>query len=255
MQMLKRLIHAFFIVMLTMSALSCADEQQESLESQLVHALTIRAERGNASAQYYLGMMFNNGIGTSRDPVVAFQWFKKAASINEPLAAYKAGCYFVGQFPGVVPVDYNKALAYKLIAAQAGYALAQHDVAVMYLKKGQGSEAIKWWKLAAEQGFFMSLFSLSDVYRKGELVAQDKVLAYQYFVLGASQLKAQYGESLSQSATLELEQLKNALMPEELVAADRRISDWKPKPTPLTLRAEQGIRAAVELVQGMGESE
>ena len=82
------------------------------------------ANKGDAEAQYHVGMMYNNGIGTQQDTKQAFEWFQKSASADDPLGAYKLGCYYAGQGAGVVEADPNEALKYKLIAAKAGYSLA-----------------------------------------------------------------------------------------------------------------------------------
>ena len=100
------------------------------------NAMVALAHKGDAEAQYHVGMMYNNGIGTQRDSRQAFEWFQKSAASNDPLGAYKLGCYYDGQGAGVVASDADEALKYKLIAAKAGYALAQHDVALHYGKQG-----------------------------------------------------------------------------------------------------------------------
>ena len=93
------------------------------------------AQQGNPEAQYHLGMMYNNGLGIKQDPQKAFDWFSKAANSGEPLAAYKIGCYFAGQFKGVVEVDLAKSLQSKLIAANEGYSFAQCDVGNTFFQK------------------------------------------------------------------------------------------------------------------------
>lgn len=45
-----------------------------------VEELNNKAKRGNAQAQYYLGIMYANGIGISKNPDVATDWLNKAAS-------------------------------------------------------------------------------------------------------------------------------------------------------------------------------
>ena len=45
------------------------------------------ANKGDAEAQYHVGMMYNNGIGTTQDAKQAFGWFEKSAAGNDPLGA------------------------------------------------------------------------------------------------------------------------------------------------------------------------
>jgi hypothetical protein len=113
-------------------AVSCiviVSMQADAGEADTFQALLGLANKGDAEAQYHVGMMHNNGIGTQKDPRQAFEWFQKSAASNNPLGAYKLGCYYDGQGAGIVGADSNEALKYKLVSAKAGYALAQHDVA------------------------------------------------------------------------------------------------------------------------------
>ena len=60
-------------------------------EAGTFNAMVALADKGNAEAQYHVGMMHNNGIGTPRDPRQAFKWFRKSAASSDPLGAYKLG--------------------------------------------------------------------------------------------------------------------------------------------------------------------
>jgi len=86
-------------------------------------AMVTLADKGNAEAQYHVGMMHNNGIGTKQDPRQAFGWFQKSTASGDPLGAYKLGCYYDGQGAGIVTPDTSEALKYKLISAKAGLRL------------------------------------------------------------------------------------------------------------------------------------
>ena len=64
-----------------------------------------------------------------------------------------ASCTDIGQG---VPQDYAEAVKWYRLAAEQGYAAAQYNLGVMY-DNGQGvpqdyAEAVKWYRLAAEQG-------------------------------------------------------------------------------------------------------
>jgi TPR repeat protein len=201
------------------------------------NAMVALANKGDAEAQYHVGMMYNNGIGTQRDPKLAFEWFQKSTASNDPLGAYKLGCYYDGQGEGVVTTDTNEALKYKLIAAKAGYSLAQHDVALLYGKQDNFEEAMKWWKLAGDQGHHKSLYNLSGLYFQGKGAPKDLSLAYAYFKLS----KLVPPKKVSEMAGI--------LTAPELAKAEKLVSDWKPQPTALTLKAMRGVRAAEEHIK------
>ena len=198
------------------------------------NAMVALANKGDAEAQYHVGMMYNNGIGTQQDRRQAFEWFQKSAASNDPLGAYKLGCYYDGQGAGIVTSDSDEALKYKLVSAKAGYALAQHDVAILYARRGNSEEALKWWKMAGDQGFPDALFSLSRSYSAGKGAPRDLSLSYAYFKLSKLAPK----KNVNEMATM--------LSKPELENAEKLVSEWKPQPTALTLKAKRGIRAAEE---------
>ena len=201
-------------------------------EAHSFNAMVALANKGDAEAQYHVGMMYNNGIGTQRDPRQAFEWFQKSAASNDPLGAYKLGCYYDGQGADIVAADLNEALKYKLISAKAGYALAQHDVAILYDRQGNSEEALKWWKMAGDQGFPNALYSLSISYSAGKGAPKDLSLSYAYFKLSKLAPKKNVNEMAAM------------LSKPELQRAEKLVSEWKPQPTALTLKAMSGIRAA-----------
>jgi uncharacterized protein len=201
------------------------------------NAMVALANKGDAEAQYHVGMMYNNGIGTERDLKQAFEWFQKAAASNDPLGAYKLGCYYDGQGAGVVESNSDEALKYKLVAAKAGYALAQHDVALLYRRQDNSEEAVKWWKMAGDQGYPIALYNLSGSYFQGKGVPQDFSLAYAYFKLS----KVPPRDKVNGMAA--------TLSKPDLEKAEKLVSEWKPQPTALTLKAKRGVQAAEELLK------
>ena len=110
------------------------------------------AEKGNASAQTNLGVMYRTGKGVPKDYAEAVEWYR--------------------------------------LAAEQGYAEGQTNLGVMH-EKGQGvtqdyAEAAKWYRLAAEQGHASAQTNLGVMFDRGQGVAQDNVLAHMWYNLGAA---------------------------------------------------------------------
>ena len=204
-------------------------------------AMMALADKGNAEAQYHVGMMHNNGIGTRQDPRQAFEWFQKSTASSDPLGAYKLGCYYDGQGAGIVTSDTNEALKYKLVAAKAGYALAQHDVAGLYERQGNPEEALKWWKMAGDQGYPDALYRLSMAYSAGKGTPRDLSLSFAYFKLSKMAPPRNVNEMASMLSGPELEK------------AEKLVSGWSAQPTALTLQARSGVRRAEELLKTAGK--
>ena len=109
------------------------------------------AEQGNSSAQYNLGLMYDNGRGVAQDYKTAVKWYT--------------------------------------LAAEQGFAPAQVNLGLMY-DNGQGvaqdyKTAVKWYTLAAEQGLASAQSLLGMMYETGKGVAQDDVKAYTWFNIAA----------------------------------------------------------------------
>ena len=225
------------LVALVFSCLLIFSMPAKASEADTFAAMVALANKGDAEAQYHVGMMHNNGIGTQRDIKQAFEWFKKAAASNDALGAYKLGCYYDGQGADVVASDANEALKYKLVAAKAGYALAQHDVALLYDRQENPEEAVKWRRMAADQGYPKALYNLSGSYFQGKGVPKDLALAYAYYKLSNLVPK----DKVKGMATI--------LSREELERAEKLVAEWKPQPTALTLKAKRGVEAAEELLK------
>jgi TPR repeat protein len=167
------------------------------------------AEQGDASAQHYLGLMYEKGKGIKKSDVYAFQWFNIAASNGDKTAkAYrdktarrlssaqinaamnKLGVMY-SKGDGVVQ-DYKEAAKLYRKAAEQGVATAQYNLGKMYID-GKGvekdyKEAAKWFCKAAEKGDEKHIkgcldfvgrgsvetqFKLGKMFQQGQGVAQD----------------------------------------------------------------------------------
>lgn len=111
------------------------------------------ADRGDAKAQFELGMAYRTGQTGPRDPGLAYQWLEKSA--------------------------------------QQGYADAQYVLGAMHLA-GEGvlqnfPAAFDWFEQAARQNHAEAQFHLGRMYRRGYGVAVDNTKAYVWFNLAAAQ--------------------------------------------------------------------
>ena len=66
--------------------------------------------------------------------------------------------------------DFSEALKWYRLSAEQGDAIAQYNLGVMY-ERGDGvlkdfSEALKWYRLSAEQGYASAQYNLGVMYDK-----------------------------------------------------------------------------------------
>jgi uncharacterized protein len=217
--------------------------------SDLAQRLDGLAKAGSAEAHYHLGMLYNNGIGVKQDPKRAFELFKAAAHGGDPLGAYKVGCYYAGQFEGVVPVDESQALRFKLAAAEAGYDLAQLDVAIIYTRRGDHARALPWFESAAKQGEAQALYNLSVFYKDGLGTSPSPVKTHAFFRLAHLASRG----SVSEGAQKQLDEIAGQMSAGEKTEAEQIATTWVTGPTALTRQARAGLERAEAVAKQAGK--
>ena len=56
----------------------------------------LAAQQGNASAQFDLGLLYDNGEGVAQDYTLAAKWYRKAAEQGLPRAQFNLGSLYAG---------------------------------------------------------------------------------------------------------------------------------------------------------------
>ena len=141
------------------------------------------ANQQEPAATYRLGLMYEQGLGTDPDPMVAASWYQKAQALESPEAiGALADLHLKGV--GVIQ-DFKEALRLNISAAEAGYAPAQYNLAVAYAN-GVGTfrdpvKAHMWFNIAAASGYTnaaQSRDSLASVMAEAEVTrAQQRAKA------------------------------------------------------------------------------
>lgn len=177
-------------------------------------AFTKAAEKGNADAQFNLGLMYLKGQGVAQDNVQALKWFRQSAEQGNPKAQVNLGRMYA-RAKAVAPNFVTAAYWYRK-AADQGYADGQYDLGVFYLS-GVGVERSyqKAWRLfldAAEQSNDSACYQLGLMYLKGLGVAKNKVEGLKFLILardyGEAVLYLKYAEK--EATQQQIEDAKNA---------------------------------------------
>lgn len=144
------------------------------------------AVRGQAEAQYYLGLLYGQGTGVTADPVEALTWLQAAAERDYTEAQFELSrAYASGRGTAEDPA---KALHWLQAAATAGHAQAQYFLAYA-LDSGQGAprnraEALNWLHRSAEGGFLRAQVALGKKYLRGDGVEPNPQEALRWLALG-----------------------------------------------------------------------
>ncbi|MBT4556280.1 MAG: sel1 repeat family protein, partial [Nitrospina sp.] len=121
------------------------------------------ASQGNSRAQFYLGRMYDKGQGIPQDYNEAVKWYQLAADRG------KTNVYRIAK-KGVTP-----ALNILTDDAKQGIAEAQVALGVMheygYSFPQDNNEALKWFQLAANQGYNQGKENIYRIAKKGVAAA------------------------------------------------------------------------------------
>ena len=147
------------------------------------------AKTDDGDAQFMLGVMAENGLGTDQDLAAAARWYLKAAAV------------------GVSSAQYNIAVFYQL-----GKGVAANP-----------AEALRWHALAAEQGHRKAQNNLCAMYYTGAGVARDLVESWKWLTLAAAGLRGEAHDIVRKNIAA----IEGELSTAALRDAKRRVGAWK----------------------------
>ena len=155
------------------------------------------AEKGNAEAQYRVGLMYEYGKGFPQDKVQAVSWLRKSATQGHIQAQVEIAV-ILATGDGV-PQDDKQAVDWFRKAAEQGNVIAQYNLGLLYAK-GQGiarddAQAIAWFRKSADQGYTGAQYKMGLAYEYGEGVpAKDPVRAYANYAIAAREGNQEYAD-------------------------------------------------------------
>jgi TPR repeat protein len=180
------------------------------------------AEQGQVEAQFNLGVCYATGDGVSKDATKAVEWYTKAANQGNAEAQNNLGrCYKNGDG---VPRDAAKAVEWYAKAALQGDLSAQYNLGLSY-SAGDGiakdtAKAADWWSKAAVQGLAEAQYNLGISYAKGQGIPIDALQAYYWLYLANAS-----GDTKARKA---LDTLAKAMPASQIAEAERLAREFKP---------------------------
>jgi TPR repeat protein len=180
------------VVMICGGAILWKVHREKATEQKLLEAtsmIRVRAESGDADAQFSLGNRYRMGEGVPRDYAESVRWLRKASYQGDAKAENSLG--FMSYYGQGVPQNYPEAVRWYRKAADQNYERGQFNLALMYYE-GKGvprdyAEAARWFRKAAEQGYSMAQSALGFNYTQGHGVPQDYAEAFRWYRKAAEQ--------------------------------------------------------------------
>lgn len=140
----------------------------------------LAAEQGEPISQNCIGFYYSQGIGVEQNDREAFQWFSKSALQGFPQALWNVSrCYRLGIG---VKQDTDKAVEYNNKLANLGHVVyGYRNLANIYYTQKEYVKSIIYWQLADEMHDAESTFNLGVLYFYGKGKPANDEWAFRYF--------------------------------------------------------------------------
>jgi len=230
---------------LRLSAQVCANRvavnASQAAPRRCIEGMQLLAENGNSTAQKRLAIL---ALEKQHDLQLGISWFEEAANQGDTEAMDNLGSIYAANQRQTNPIvsavaDPKKALYWYGKSAGLGDANAMGGIAEIYqqgrLTPQNPHEAILWYELASEAVALSKDKELSvstnfagelgDIYYRGIGVDQDKVQAYEWYIIACSEgsrLKV-----ISDSSCSSRNNIASELSPVEIAKAQALAGDWK----------------------------
>lgn len=188
--------------------------------------LRAKAEANDIPAMEELARRLVQGIGVTKDQQAGAGWLLRAAQAGSPQSAFNVGVMYERGF--VVERDSQRAVEWYRKAVAANLPMAKHNLALL-LRDGKGvarngKEAIELLRSATRQGMAASMFTLGDIYERGDAAPKDPATALAWFAITAEferQMSKGDDTQLAKTASQRAQTLQRVLTPAELEKAQQ----------------------------------
>ena len=156
------------------------------------------ANHNNDEAQFLLGKMYQQGLGTEIDYTKAVKWYEKSIVNENAKALNNLGFMYMNELG--VDKNYPKAKVLFEKAAEKGLGIASFNLGMLYFDgKGVAKDRIKaleYLKKAEEKGNTGAIIQMAMMYKDGNGVKQDLSTSFKKYLKAA-----ELGDPLAQDMT------------------------------------------------------
>jgi TPR repeat protein len=142
------------------------------------------AFKGEVTAMFSLGHLYESGLGGERDYIKARDWYENAGDKGHLEAMFSLSRLYENGFGVASPNDARARVLFEK-AADKGDAIAMFNLGRLY-ENGSGvaqdyAKAREWYEKAAYKGDSIAMFNLGRLYENGSGVAQDYAKAREWY--------------------------------------------------------------------------
>jgi peptidoglycan hydrolase-like protein with peptidoglycan-binding domain len=150
-----------------------------------IDELRTRANADELPAMEEMARRLVQGLGVPKDQQAGAGWLLRAAQHGSAQSAFNVGVMYERGF--VVERDSTRAVEWYRKASEANLPMAKQHLALM-LREGKGvarngQEAVDLLRAASRQGLAVSMFTLGDIYERGDLLPKDPAMALAWYAI------------------------------------------------------------------------
>ena len=192
-----------------------------------IDELRTRANADELPAMEEMSRRLVQGVGVPKDQQAGAGWLLRAAQQGSAQSAFNVGVMYERGF--VVERDSTRAVEWYRKAADANLPMAKHHLALM-LREGKGAprnaqETVDLLRAASRQGLAVSMFTLGDIYERGDLLPKDPAMALAWYAITAEfdrQTNRGGGDNaVAKTAAQRAQALQSTLLPGDLERAQQ----------------------------------
>ena len=191
-----------------------------------IDELRTRANADELPAMEEMARRLVQGVGVPKDQQAGAGWLLRAAQHGSAQSAFNVGVMYERGF--VVERDSIRAVEWYRKAAEANLPMAKQHLALM-LREGKGvarngQQAVDLLRAASRQGLAVSMFTLGDIYERGDLLPKDPAMALAWYAITAEfdrQTNRGGDNAIAKTAAQRAQALQSTLLPGDLERAQQ----------------------------------
>jgi peptidoglycan hydrolase-like protein with peptidoglycan-binding domain len=192
-----------------------------------IDELRTRANADELAAMEEMARRLVQGVGVPKDQQAGAGWLLRAAQHGSAQSAFNVGVMYERGF--VVERDSMRAVEWYRKASEANLPMAKQHLALM-LREGKGvarngQEAVELLRAASRQGLAVSMFTLGDIYERGDVLPKDPAMALAWYAITAEfdrQTNRGGGDNaIAKTAAQRAQALRSTLLPGDLERAQQ----------------------------------
>lgn len=210
----------------------------------------------NAAATAQIGKKLVFGEGVTANPAAGLEYLKNAARAGSEEAFFVLGNLYAEGLEGVVPRDYSYAFGYYLLGSLKGDKKCQYILGFYYFD-GRGTpqnyeSSFKWLNRSANQGYVLAQLKLAELHASTRFYNSGSAYAW-YSIIAAYNTDEVGREAARNRDIMATKPRKKG--EETLVELQKKITNWRPVKAEQSVPEKERRETPLPVIPGFNDAE